>query len=37
MKDRVRFVESCETEKGGFDRLPEDALAALNKVVSEIQ
>ncbi|SCP95084.1 phosphoenolpyruvate carboxykinase (ATP) [Anaerobium acetethylicum] len=37
MKDRVRFVESRETEKGGFDKLPDDALAALNKVVSEIE
>lgn len=37
MKDRVRFVESRETEKGGFDKLPADALDALKKVVSEIE
>ena len=35
MKDRVRFVESRETEKGGFDVLPADALEALKKVVTE--
>lgn len=37
MKDRVRFVESRETEKGGFDKLPADALEALKKVVSELE
>lgn len=37
MKDRVRFVESREEEKGGFDKLPEDALNALKKVVSELE
>lgn len=36
MKDRVNFVKSRETEKGGMDKLPEDALIALEKVVSEI-
>lgn len=36
MKDRVKFVESREEFKGGFDKLPADALAALNKVVSEL-
>ncbi len=36
MLDRIEFVESRETEKGGFDKLPEDALAALKKVVSEL-
>lgn len=35
MKDRVRFVESRSTEKGGFDILPDDALDALKKVVVE--
>ncbi|MDF2820572.1 MAG: phosphoenolpyruvate carboxykinase [Clostridiales bacterium] len=35
MKDRVRFVESREVEKGGFDALPADALEALKKVVAE--
>ena len=37
MKDRVRFVESRETEKGGYDKLPEDAIVALKKVVSELE
>ncbi len=36
MLDRIEFVQSRETEKGGFDKLPEDALAALKKVVSEL-
>ena len=36
MMDRVNFVKSREEFKGGYDRLPEDALAALEKVVSEI-
>ena len=35
MEDRVRFVESRKTEKGGFDELPEDALEAIKKVVEE--
>jgi len=37
MKDRIAFVESRDTEKGGFDKLPADALAAMKKVVSEIE
>ncbi len=36
MLDRIEFVQSRETDKGGFDKLPEDALAALKKVVSEL-
>ncbi len=36
MLDRVKFVESRETEKGGYDKLPADALEALKKVVSEL-
>ena len=35
MQDRVNFVKSRDTEKGGFDKLPEDALAAIQKVVDE--
>ncbi len=35
MEDRVRFVESRKTEKGGFDVLPDDALEAIEKVVKE--
>ena len=37
MYDRIKFVESKKTENGGFDQLPEEALAALQKVVSEIE
>ena len=36
MKDRVKFIESRETVKGGYDKLPEDALAALNKVLVQL-
>ncbi|MEG0708233.1 MAG: phosphoenolpyruvate carboxykinase (ATP) [Cellulosilyticaceae bacterium] len=35
MQDRVEFIQSRETEKGGFDKLPTDALEALQKVVTE--
>ena len=34
MNDRVKFVESRNEFKDGYDKLPEDALAALKKVVS---
>ncbi|MDD3173745.1 MAG: phosphoenolpyruvate carboxykinase (ATP) [Herbinix sp.] len=37
MKDRIEFVQSRDTEKGGFDKLPTEALDALKKVVSEIE
>ena len=37
MKDRIAFVESRETDKGGFDKLPAEALDALKKVVSELE
>ncbi|NMA84655.1 MAG: phosphoenolpyruvate carboxykinase (ATP) [Epulopiscium sp.] len=37
MKDRIRYIESCETAKGGFDKLPEEALEALKKVVAELE
>ncbi|MDD3437351.1 MAG: phosphoenolpyruvate carboxykinase (ATP) [Candidatus Gastranaerophilales bacterium] len=36
MLDRVNFVKSRETEKAGLDKLPSDALEALQKVVEEI-
>lgn len=36
MIDRVKFVESRETAKGGYDKLPTEALEALNKVVNEL-
>lgn len=37
MKDRVAFVESRDTEKGGLDKLPAEALEALKKVVNELK
>ena len=37
MQDRVDFVASRDTIKGGFDKLPIDALEALQKVVEEAQ
>ncbi|MDO5147680.1 MAG: phosphoenolpyruvate carboxykinase, partial [Eubacteriales bacterium] len=36
MNDRLEFVKSRDTFKGGFDKLPEDALAAIQKVVDEL-
>ena len=35
MNDRINFVKSRETEKAGIDKLPADALAALESVVKE--
>ncbi|MDI3548228.1 MAG: phosphoenolpyruvate carboxykinase [Halanaerobiales bacterium] len=37
MEDRVAFIESRKTERGGLDQLPEDALEAIKKVVTEIE
>lgn len=34
--DRIEFVLSRDTEKGGFDKLPEEAVEALRKVVAEL-
>lgn len=36
MNDRIAYIESRKTERGGLDVLPEDALAAIKKVVEEI-
>lgn len=36
MIDRVEYVSSRETEKGGYDKLPEEAIEALQKVVNEL-
>ncbi len=36
MNDRVKFVESRDTFKDGYDKLPEDALEALKKVVAKL-
>ncbi len=35
MQDRIAFVKSRETEKNGIDKLPADALEALEKVVKQ--
>ena len=35
MNDRINFVKSRETEKAGIDKLPADALEALEAVVKE--
>jgi len=35
MTDRIMFIESRETEKGGMDKLPADALDALVRVVDQ--
>ncbi len=35
MQDRIDFVQSRETEKAGLDKLPADALEALQKVIRE--
>lgn len=37
MVDRFRFVESRKTYKAGYDKLPEDALAAIEKVIAELE
>ena len=37
MNDRMKFVKSRETEKGGIDKLPQDAVDALEKVISNIK
>lgn len=36
MNDRITFVESRETFKDGYDKLPADALEALKKVVAAL-
>lgn len=36
MNDRVKFVESRSEFKGGYDKLPEEALMALKQVVAEL-
>ena len=35
MEDRINFVKSREVEKAGLDKLPEDALVALENVVKQ--
>ncbi|AZO96200.1 phosphoenolpyruvate carboxykinase (ATP) [Halocella sp. SP3-1] len=36
MNDRIEYIKGRETERGGFDKLPADALEAIQKVVEEI-
>ncbi|MDY3920342.1 MAG: phosphoenolpyruvate carboxykinase (ATP) [Candidatus Limivivens sp.] len=36
MGDRVKAVEDFATKKDGYDKLPDDALAAIQKVVDEL-
>ena len=35
-QDRLDFVVSRETERGGLDRLPDDAREALERAVAEM-
>jgi len=37
MLDRIKFVESRETEKAGIDKLPECAVEALRRVLDQIK
>ncbi|MFV0238700.1 MAG: phosphoenolpyruvate carboxykinase (ATP) [Lacrimispora sphenoides] len=37
MEDRVKFVSNIATVKEGYDKLPDDALAALQKIVDELK
>lgn len=37
MQDRVNFVSKLATAKEGYDKLPDDALEAIQKVVDELQ
>jgi len=37
MNDRLEFVKSRDTFKGGFDKLPADALEAIQKVIDELK
>lgn len=35
MQNRLNSVEKFATDKGGYDKLPDDAVAAIKKVVDE--
>ncbi len=37
MNDRLEFVQSRNTFKDGYDKLPEDALAAIQKVIDNLK
>ncbi|MBP3347524.1 MAG: phosphoenolpyruvate carboxykinase (ATP) [Clostridia bacterium] len=36
MADRVNFIRSKETAQGGFDKLPDEAVAAIEKLAAQI-
>lgn len=36
MQDRIDFIKSRDTEKAGLDKLPADALEALEKVINQV-
>lgn len=36
MQDRINFIKSRDTEKAGLDKLPVDALEALEKVMAQV-
>ena len=36
MQDRVDEIKKFSTEKEGYDKLPDDALEAIQKVVDEL-
>ena len=37
MNDRLNYVKNLEEAEGGFNKLPADALAAIQKVVDELK
>lgn len=37
MQDRVNYIANTATAKDGYDKLPDDALAALKKLVKELE
>lgn len=37
MNDRLQFVKSTQTEKGGMDALPPDALNAIQSVINYLK
>ena len=37
MNDRVNEIKAFETKKDGYDKLPADALEAIQKVVDELK
>jgi len=36
MKDRIEYIESRKTEKGGFDKLPEECIEVIQKIVDNL-